>query len=342
MNPAPQTAFVTGATGLLGNNLVHLLLERGVKVRGLARSRRKALQQFGTIDGLEIIEGDMEDVAGFAGALAGCDTLFHTAAYFRDSYGGGRHWEALKRINVDGTDALLNASYQAGIRRFVHTSSIAVVNGPRGSIIDETMKRLEDDADDYYRSKILSDAVVNAFLARHPDVFGVFVMPGWMHGPGDMGPTAAGQFTIDFLKRALPGVPPSTVSFVDARDVARIILAALEKGRHGEHYLAAGRHMHMREVMQAYEAVTGIKAPRRDIPAALLWMIAYLQEFNARLTGKPALLSVATVRTMRNEYERSRFNPEKTSRELGISFRPVTETIRDEVGWLKAQRLLEA
>lgn len=339
MSFTPQTAFVTGATGLLGNNLVHLLLEQGVKVRGLARSRRKAEQQFGPLGGLEIIEGDMEDVAGFAKALAGCDTLFHTAAYFRESYGGGKHWEALKRINVDGTSALLDAAYEAGIRRFVHTSSIAVVNGPRGSVIDETMKRRVDDADDYYRSKILSDEVVKTYLAQHPDVFGVFVMPGWMHGPGDMGPTAAGQFTLDFLKKALPGVPPSTVSFVDARDVARILLAALEKGRRGEHYMAAGRHMHMREVMQAYEGVTGIRAPRRNIPAALLWIIAYLQEFNARLTGRPALLSVATVRTMRDEYERSRFSSDKTSRELGISFRPVTETIRDEVAWIRARGL---
>lgn len=339
MSPALQTVFVTGATGLLGNNLVHLLLEQGVRVRGLARARSKALSQFGTLDGLEIVEGDMEDVAAFATALRGCDALFHTAAYFRDSYGGGKHWDALKRINVDGTEALLDAAYDAGIRRFVHTSSIAVVNGPRGALIDETMKRREDDADDYYRSKILSDQVVEAFLARHADTFGVFVMPGWMHGPGDMGPTAAGQFTVDFLKQALPGVPPSTVSFVDARDVAHIILAALEKGRRGEHYLAAGRHMHMRDVMQAYEGVTGIRAPRRNIPAALLWTIAYLQEFNARLTGKPALLSVATVRTMRDEFERSRFNHEKTSRELGVGFRPVTETIRDEVDWIKARGL---
>lgn len=337
MSQQPKTAFVTGATGLLGNSLVRELLDRGIKVRGLARSRHKALLQFGTPEGLEIVEGDMEDVAGFASALDGSDVLFHTAAYFRDSYGGGKHWNALKRINVDGTAALFDAAYDAGIRRFVHTSSIAVVNGPKGAIINETMKRQEDDADDYYRSKILSDKVVQAFLARHSDAFGVFVMPGWMHGPGDMGPTAAGQFTVDFLKKSLPGIPPSTVSFVDARDVALIILAALEKGRRGEHYLAAGRHMHMREVMQAYEAATGVKAPTRSLPAALLWSIAYLQEFGARLTGKPALLSLATVRTMRAEYDRSRFSSEKTQRELGLGFRPVEETIRDEVAWVKAQ-----
>lgn len=92
-----HTVFVTGATGLLGNNLVRLLLERGLVVRALARSQAKARAQFGEIPGLTIIEGDMQDVAGFAPALTGCDVVFHTAAYFRESYGGGKHWAMLKR-----------------------------------------------------------------------------------------------------------------------------------------------------------------------------------------------------------------------------------------------------
>lgn len=83
----------------------------------------------------------MEDVAGFASALEGCDTLFHTAAYFRDSYYGGRHWAKLKAINVDATGRLLIAAHQAGIRQIVHTSSIAVVDGKKGQVVDETMKR---------------------------------------------------------------------------------------------------------------------------------------------------------------------------------------------------------
>ncbi|SED47622.1 NAD-dependent epimerase/dehydratase family protein [Rhodobacter sp. 24-YEA-8] len=301
-----QTTFVTGATGLLGNNLVRLLLARGVTVRALARSRAKAEAQFGQIPGLEIIEGDMQDVAGFAPALAGCDVVFHTAAYFRESYGGGKHWAMLKRINVDATAELIAAAHAAGVRRFIHTSSIAVVNGPRGELIDESMKRGPRDADDYYRSKMQSDAVVQAFLRDHPEMFAAFVMPGWMHGRGDLGPTAAGQFTLDYLKSALPGIPPGTFAFVDACDVAFALVAAAEKGRRGEHYLAAGHHIAMPDLVKIYAEVTGTPAPKRQMPVAVLWPIAVLQEVVAFITRRPALLSLATVRTMRAEAERRR------------------------------------
>lgn len=330
-----QTAFVTGATGLLGNNLVKLLLERGMNVKALVRSKEKARQQFGSMQGLEIVEGDMENVAAFANALSGCDVVFHTAAYFRESYGGGKHWAMLKRINVDASAQLIQAAYTAGVRRFVHTSSIAVVNGPRGALINETMKRDESDADDYYRSKMQSDQVILKFLDQHPDMFGVFVMPGWMHGPGDLGPTAAGQFTLDFVKRGLPGIPPGTFSFVDARDVAFALAAAAEKGRSGEHYLAAGRHIAMRDLVVIYEKITKVAAPKRAIPVALLWPIACIQELVARITGRPALLSLATVRTMRNEAERTRFNPAKSQTELGLHFRSIEETIEDEMDWFR-------
>src|SRR5215470_7983464 len=120
----PEVAFVTGATGLLGNNLVRLLIAKGVKVRALARSAEKARRQFGNLP-VEIVQGDLENVSGFAHALAGADAVFHTAAYFRDSYKGGTHRNELQRINVVGTANLLQAAYAAGVRRFVHTSSIA-------------------------------------------------------------------------------------------------------------------------------------------------------------------------------------------------------------------------
>lgn len=328
-----QTVFVTGATGLLGNNLVRALIAKGMTVRALVRSRHKAREQFHGLSNIEIIEGDMQNVADFADSLVGCDALFHTAAYFRDSYYGGRHWTLLERINVKGTNDLLNAAYAAGIRRFVHTSSIAVVNGPRGALIDESMKRDVSEADDYYRSKILCDRVVSDFLLRHPDMFGVFVMPGWMHGPGDIGPTSAGQFTLDFMQRKLPGIPPATVSFVDARDVAAAMISAVDNGRRGEHYLAAGRHTSMRDLMRMYQEVTGIPAPIRAIPPLLLWIVAGCQEIIARISGRPALLSVATVRIMRREIDRSHFDHSKSEAELRLGFRPITETIRDEVDW---------
>ena len=77
-----KNAFVTGATGLLGTNLVRDLMREGWKVKAPARSRPKFERLFPGIE-VEPVTGDMEDVAGFATALRGCDTLFHRAAYFR-------------------------------------------------------------------------------------------------------------------------------------------------------------------------------------------------------------------------------------------------------------------
>jgi len=337
-----QTAFVTGSTGLLGNNLVRLLSQRGWKVKALARSRDKAERQLAGIANVEIVVGDMGDVAGFVSALAGADVLFHTAAHFRDSYKGGNHWGPLYKINVEGTHNLLKAAYAQGVRRMVHTSSIAVLDGPRGATMDETMTRKLPEKDAYYRSKVMSDNEVFAFLRSHLDFFATFVLPGWMHGPGDVGPTQAGQTVMDFVNAKLPGIVPATFAFVDARDVALAQIAAAEKGRRGERYLAAGRHMDIADLFQRLEGVSGVKAPTKKIPAALLYLIAGISEIAARTTGKPALLSWAGVSVMMQERERSRFDHAKSIRELGVTFRPVEETLSDEIAWFRANGHLPA
>lgn len=338
VSPSPL-AFVTGATGLLGNNLVRELIAQGWHVRALVRSPEKAERQFAGL-GLEIVTGDMLDVAGFADALRGVDVVFHTAAYFRDSYKGGRHWDALHAANVEGTRALLDHAWRSGVRRFVHTSSIAVLYGRPGQVIDETMLREERDADDYYRSKILSDRVVLAFLDAHPDFWASMVLPGWMHGPGDIGPTSAGQLVLDVAWRRLPGIPPGSFSVVDARDVARAMILAEREGRRGERYLAAGRHMTMADLLPMIGRASGVETPTRRLPPALLHLIAAGYELYARATGRPVLLSWAMARAVARENDRSRYDHSKSEAELGLGFRPIEETLRDEVGWFRANGLL--
>jgi len=226
-----RSAFVTGATGLLGNNLVRELVARGYAVKALVRSRAKGEQQFNNLPSVELVVGDMADVEAFAASLQGCDTVFHTAAFFRDNYKGGRHWTELEKINVAGTRDLIHQAYRAGIRRFIHTSSIAVLDGAPGSSIDETCLRADADADDYYRSKILADRVVLSFLEAHPEMHACMVLPGWMWGPADIGPTSSGQLVNDVVNGKLPGLIPGSFSVVDARDVAWALIAAAKHGQ---------------------------------------------------------------------------------------------------------------
>ncbi|MEK1911910.1 MAG: SDR family oxidoreductase [Pseudomonas chlororaphis] len=330
-----RCAFVTGATGLLGNNLVRELLARGCAVKALVRSRAKGEQQFKNLSGVELVVGDMGDVEAFAAALGGCDTVFHTAAFFRDNYKGGSHWQELEKINVIGTRELLEQAYRAGIRRFIHTSSIAVLDGAPGSSIDETCLRADANADGYYRSKILADRAVLAFLEAHPEMQACMVLPGWMWGPGDLGPTSSGQLVNDVLHGKLPGLIPGSFSVVDARDVALAQIAAARHGRRGERYLAAGRHMTMAELVPVLGRIAGVKPPARYVPLPLLYTLAAVQEVYARLTGRPILLSLATLRLLVREKDRSRFNYRKSEQELGLNFRALELTITDTVAWYR-------
>ncbi|WP_234930900.1 SDR family oxidoreductase [Gluconobacter japonicus] len=331
--PAP-VAFVTGATGLLGNNLVRALLAEGFQVRALARSETKAKQQF---DGLpvEIITGDLQSISSFNAALSGVDVLFHTAAYFRDSYTGGNHDQDLEAINVKAMKELLDTSWKAGIRRMVHASSIAVLKGAKGQTVDETMLRREDEADPYFRSKIRSEKVLNDFLADYPEFWACMVLPGWMHGPGDRGPTSAGQTVLDVARGKLPGIPPGSVSLIDARDVALAMIACLSKGKRGERYLAAGRHQTMADLIPLIARLTGRKAPSRQIPMPLLYVIAALSEVQARLTRKPVLMSWATAKALASENDRSHFSAHRFHHDLGLTFRPLEETLTDEINWFR-------
>ena len=274
----------------------------------------------------------MTDIQGFKDSLIGCDVLFHTAAFFRDNYKGGDHWSELHQINVEGTRILLETAYQAGIRRVIHTSSIAVLNG---ELIDETMLRDEKNADNYYRSKILADQEVINFLNYYPDMFISMVLPGWMFGPRDIGPTSSGEFVLNFLEEKLPGVVPGSFSIVDARDVALIQIAALEYGRRGERYLAAGSHMTMAQFFPLMAKISGIKAPTKKIPWILLKGLSFLNEIYGRITKKQVLLSKATVKLMATEEDRTHFNHEKTLKELGITFRPIEETLTSVIEWYR-------
>nr|WP_294863539.1 SDR family oxidoreductase [uncultured Pseudogulbenkiania sp.] len=336
-----KIAFVTGATGLLGNNLVRLLLAEGYRVKALARSEQKATEQFGELIGnrLEVVLGDLTSVEGFAPALQGCEVIFHTAAYFRESYKGGRHLAALHKTNVEGTQNLLNEAYAAGIRRMVHISSIAVLGRNAAGLTDETMVLAREAApDDYYRSKIETDEVIFAFLDGHHDMNISLVLPGWMHGPGDLGPTSAGQFVEDYLQQKIPGVVDAAFSVVDARDVAQVALASSKTGERGERYLAAGHPVSMARLLQMMESVSGTPAPRRNLPRVMLYAIAFLQEAYARLTGRPVLLSLATVNNMASDYGR-KFSAEKIRRRFGLGFRPMEETLADEVMWTRQRTM---
>lgn len=326
--------FITGATGLLGNNLVRECLGRGWEVTALVRSEEKARRQFGD-SGVRFVVGDMENVAAFSSELTGHDVLFHTAAYFREYYQPGEdHWAKLRRINIDATIEILSAADAAGVKKAIYVSSSGVIGPkPNGSAGDETSRpHRVAESNLYFKSKVLAEAAVEEW-GRSRSMPVVQILPGWMFGVGDAAPTSAGQLVLDYLAGNLPGTFEGGTTTVDAADVAWAMAEAALKAPGGEKYIVAGRFETMRSIAKTMSEVTGRSEPGIRFPYFAIYSFAVVQELISRITGRPALITRTAIDTMTARLDH---DSSKAVRELGVTFRPFPETMRAVIDWYRA------
>jgi dihydroflavonol-4-reductase len=325
-------AFVTGSTGLLGNNLVRLLIEQGYSVKALVRSKEKASQQFSGLD-VTLVQGDMLDIDSFAAELTGCDVLFHTAAYFREYYQPGNHWQTLENINVKGTIKLLTHAEKHGIKKVIYVSSAgpvgmkaAGVAGDESTPPDlETMKNL------YFKSKVLSENAISEFK-KSSSLPVILILPGWMFGLGDAGPTSAGQLVLDYLNQKMPGILDGGTCIVDARDVAQAMINAVQRGKSGERYITAGYYSNFENLFQTLEKVSGVPSPKLRLPHKLTLILAWISDNYARVTGTKSMIPLDGIKLM---HLKRKASSAKSIQELGASFRPLEDTLRDVVEWYR-------
>ncbi|HLW03927.1 MAG TPA: SDR family oxidoreductase [Ktedonobacterales bacterium] len=326
-------AFVTGSTGLLGSNLVNALVAAGHEVKALARSREKAERLLPQAH-VEIVVGDMENIPAFAPSMAGSDVLFHTAAYVREVFGPGNHWPKLEKINVQGTLELLTQAETHGVKTAIHTSSTGVL-GIRSDGTPGDERTPPDNfvqGDPYTRSKLLAEQAIADFLTSHR-LRVILVLPSALFGPQDSGPSATGQAIIQVLERKLPILPPGGVSMVDARDVATAMITAAERGQSGERYIVSNGYVTLERLAQMVGQVAGVPIPTRRIPYRVLNLLAHAGELVSRVTGAPPAMSVNALKALNRKHE---VLAAKAMRELGVTFRPFEETIRDTVNWFLA------
>src|SRR5580692_1747106 len=125
-----KPTLVTGATGFVGWHVARKLLDRGDRVRALARDPSRIRE----LDGIEVVRGDLRDADSLARAVEGCGVVFHVAADYRL---WARDPEEMFRSNVEGTRNLLNAARSAGVDRVVYTSTVGCIGIPKDAYGDE-------------------------------------------------------------------------------------------------------------------------------------------------------------------------------------------------------------
>src|SRR5215469_1777077 len=169
---------VTGGTGFIGGALVRRLLAEGAHVRALARpsARSQALEA----RGVEVVQGELADVAAIERAMNGVDTVYHTAAKVS---GPGTRQEFFE-ANVNGTQRVLQACLRQGVQRTVYLSSIAVYGIVQAvqTIDESTPLDQEPEKRDFYAwSKISADKLALSFSAQNHLAI---LRPGVVYGPG--------------------------------------------------------------------------------------------------------------------------------------------------------------
>jgi dihydroflavonol-4-reductase len=318
-------AFVTGGTGFVGKPTVRKLVEEGHPVRCLVRSTSDAseLEELGC----ELAYGDVTDKASVLEGMWGCEWLVHLANVYS-------FWEPDKsiyrRVNVEGTRNVMEASLEAGVSKVVHVSTLVVWGKPTQRSFDEETPVGPERFTAYAQSKYEGDLLVWE-LYREKRLPVVVVYPGVVLGAGD--PKATGQYIRDLIERRIPGkvFEDSAFTYVHVNDVAEAIVRALEKeGNEGEKYLI-GKHTfthgeHTRMVCE----ISGAPQPNRSIPGPVVMAAAALLTKVADLSGRPPFSGMSSD-SMRNVREGAVFDGSKAERELGLSYTPIRKAIEEEV-----------
>ena len=246
-----QTVLVTGAGGFLGGALARQLAADGVKVRALIRNRAKA-EYITDVENITLVDGDLENELSLRKAVEGCAVVFHVAA----ALGGSP--ELQTRVNIDGTRSLATAAAHAGVKRFVHVSSIAIygfTNLPT-LIVEDTPPSPSEFA--YSVTKRAAESALK-LVALQTGMAYTIIRPGMIYGPRSQ------PWTVSMLKLTnLPAVPffgdgRGHVGAVHVDDVVGMtILAADHPAAVNQAFnCAADPGVTWREYLMAYAKMNG-------------------------------------------------------------------------------------
>jgi dihydroflavonol-4-reductase len=317
-----RTAFVTGASGFVGANVVRALLERGWCVRALVRGDAPSLAGLE----VELVHGDVF-APQLAEAMRGCAAVFHLAAVYSLWH---RDRDAVMLANVGGTRSVLAAARTAGVPRTVHTSSVAAIGvRPDGAPADECYQsRFEDLVGTYKRSKYLAEHEARSAVAAGQDV--VIVNPTTPVGPWDAKPTPTGEVILRFLRGRMPAYVDTGLNLIDVRDAAAGHILAFERGVSGERYILGHENMTLRDLLGRLAAIVGRQPPRIRLPRVVPLLYAWLGEHVLARAGIAPDVSVESVRMAK---QRMYYTAEKAVHELGLPQSPVTTALADAVTW---------
>ncbi len=314
---------VTGASGLVGGNLVRLLLSQGRPVRALVHHDRRALAGLD----VETTSADLNDPASLEQAFRGAQVVYHLASTISIRMD---NWDELERVNVNGTRNVVEACLRCGVRRLVYFSSIhAYQQEPFDQPLDEERPLLTDGRiPPYERSKAAAEWIARQTPQRGLDT--VIIVPTAILGPYDFRPSYLGQALQLLVHGHIPALVRGGYDWVDVRDVVAGAMQAERLAPSGARYILSGYWHTLKEVARLAAEISGQAAPRFTVPTWLAELAQPIMAKLADLNGSQPLYAPAMLKALRSNRQISHAN---ATRELGYAPRPFELTLKDTLDW---------
>ena len=322
---------VTGASGHIGNCLVRELIRKGMHIKVLVHEFENDLDQLD----VEIITGNLLDVESLKKLCENVEVVFHLAAIISLD---NRNRKKVYEVNVTGTNNLIQTAKTAGVKKFIHFSSIdALQITPNVLILDENVKLVESKESVYAYSKAEGERLVLKAVSHNFEV--VILSPTAVIGPYDFRGSFLGQALIKIYQNKLPMLISGGYNWVDVRDVAFAAIQATEKGRNGEKYLLPGNFCSLNELSEITGKISAKRTPKLVAPVFLAQIASPFFQFFYIITGKKPIYTRQSLKLLISAPKNISFN--KAKKELNYSPRSFEQTLRDTFDWYKKNKYIK-
>ena len=316
--------LITGATGFLGQHLVHQLkqTEHGRTLRLLCRGSSPWDQDAG----IEVVRGDITSREDVRRAVEGAEEIYHLAGMVaRDP----KNVRPLYEVHIEGTRNICEAMLQHKTEKVVVVSSsgtIAVGPTPVAHNEESGYKHETIGEWPYYLSKLFAEKLA----LRYQKQYGLPIVvanPSLLMGPGDERNSSTGDI-VNFLEGQILAIPKGGMNFVDARDAAAGLIAAMRRGKPGERYLLGGENWTFRELIHQVGKIAGIRPPKLQPSLGFSLASARLLRKLSPLVGKSFRMDDATIKMSALFWY---CDTRKAKTELGFEARDAVQTLKDTV-----------
>lgn len=318
--------FVTGITGLLGQNVVRDLLTNGYYVIGLLRTspERYPVKH----SNLTLIKGTLFD--DFSKVFKGVDYLFHIAA---NTSQNGLSFSDYENVNCKASIQLVHTAIQSSIKRVIYISSANTLGfGSLSDLGNENKKIRSPFSNSFYaKSKLKAESELLK-LKNKIDI--VILNPTFMLGPFDFKPSS-GKLIQMVWKKKLAFYPPGGKNVVHVRDVSKAMINSILLGENGQKYLISNTNLSYKSFYEKVNVITNQNTILIPMSKSMLNFLGLLGDFLRFFKIKTSLSSInMNILCVKNYYDNN-----KSKSELNMSYKSIDIAIDEAINFFKSQNI---